>query len=134
MKVLIDTHIALWAITNNKNLTERAKSVLLDPENDIYVSAASAWEVDMKTKSKKNNLSLSTKRFAELCVQSGYIQSPLKMEHIYGANELVWEGEDDEHCDPWDRILLVQAMFEGMQFMTHDEKISKFKQNCVILV
>lgn len=134
MKVLIDTHIALWAVTNNKQLTEKAKSVLLDPGNDIYVSAVSAWEVDMKTKSKKNNLTLSTKRFAELCTQSGYIQSPLKVAHIYGANELVWEGEGDEHKDPFDRVLLAQAIVEGMQFMTHDDKIPKFKQDCVISV
>ena len=134
MKVLVDTHIALWAITNNKQLTEKAKAILLDPENDIYISAVSAWEVDMKTKSKKNNLTLSTKRFAELCVQSGYIQLPLKIEHIYGANELVCEGEGAEHSDPWDRILLTQAMVEGMSFMTHDEMIPKFKQDCVISV
>ena len=114
MNVLIDTHIALWAITNNKQLTKKAREIILSSENSIYVSAVSAWEVDMKTKSKKNNLTLSTKRFVEMCEQAGYLASPIKWEYIYRANELEWEGEGDEHLDPWDRILLAQAIAENM--------------------
>ena len=61
-------------------------------------------------------------------------QAPLKGEHIAAANRLVWDGDDPEHKDPFDRMLLAQAMTEGMKFMTHDDEIAKFRQNCVILV
>ena len=72
--------------------------------------------------------------FVEMCHEAGYIHSPLKETHLMAANKLIWEGEGEEHKEPFDRILLAQAKSENMHFMTSDGKIPGFKQNCVIAV
>ena len=132
MNILLDTHIAIWAITDDKRLTKKARDLLLDPANNLYYSAASVFEVDMKTKSRKNNLEFTTDDFVEMCHEAGYTHSPLKETHLTAANKLIWTGEGEEHLDPFDRILLAQAITENMHFMTSDKKIPKFRQSCVI--
>ena len=134
MNILIDTHIAIWAITDDKRLKKKARDLILDPGNNIYYSALSVFEVDIKTKSRTNNLGFTSDEFAALCRQAGYLLSPLTDVHITGANHLEWTGEDDVHKDPFDRILLAQAIAENMRFMTSDPKIQRFRQNCVIKV
>ena len=133
MNILLDTHIVIWAINNDRKLSEKARDIILDAENDLYYSVASVVEVDMKIKSKKNNLTFTLDQFIQKCKVSGFIPAPLKEEYIIEANRLVWDGDGD-HKDPFDRVLLAQAMIEGMSFMTHDDKIPKFRQQCVIEV
>ena len=134
MNILLDTHIAIWAITDDIRLIKKARDLILDPGNNLYYSAASVFEVDIKTKSRKNNLEFTTDEFVEMCHEAGYIHSPLKETHLLAANKLIWDGEGAEHKDPFDRILLAQAITENMHFMTSDGKIPCFKQNCVIAV
>lgn len=134
MNILLDTHIIIWAITDDRRLTEKARDLLLDPGNNLYYSSASVFEVDMKTKSRKNNLEFTTEDFVEMCHDAGYIPSPLKETHLIAANKLIWEGKGEQHKEPFDRILLAQAITENMRLMTSDEKIPNFKQNCVIKV
>ena len=134
MNILLDTHITIWISTGDKRLSKSAQNILLAPENRIYYSTASVIEVDWKTKSKKNNLEFSTDDYIEMCHDSRFIPAPLKEQYIVESNHLIWDGIGSEHKDPFDRMLLAQAMVEGMKFMTHDDKIAMFRQNCVILV
>ena len=134
MNILLDTHIALWSMTDDHRLSKTARDLLLDPGNNLYYSAASVLEVDMKTKSRKNNLEFTTDDFIRECQDAGYIHLPLTEMHIAETNRLIWEGSGEEHREPFDRILLAQAITEGMHFLTHDDKIPQFKQNCVISV
>ena len=134
MNILLDTHIAIWAINDDKKLSEIARSILLDPDNNLFYSAASVVEVDWKIRSKSNNLDFTLAEFIRMCHDSEYFPLPLKEEYIAAANNLIWDGDGFEHKDPFDRMLLAQAMTEGMKFMTHDEKIATFRQDCVILV
>ena len=134
MNILMDTHIALWGMTDDKRLCKKARDILLDPGNNLYYSAASVFEVDMKTKSRKYNLEFTTDDFIRECREAGYIHLPLTDEHISEANKLIWEGKGEEHREPFDRILLAQALTEGMHLITHDEKIPQFNQHCVIFV
>ena len=132
MNILLDSHIAIWAVLDDKRLKKKAREYLLDEGNNIYYSAASVFEVDIKKKSRNDNLEFNTDEFIELCEESGYIQLPLSAEAIAFANHLEWIGTGSEHQDPFDRILLAQAIVENMHFMTSDSKIPQFKQNCVI--
>ena len=134
MNILLDTQIAIWAVLDDNRLKKKAREFLLDEGNNFYYSAASVFEVDIKTKSRKNNLEFTTDDFVEMCDEAGYIAMPLKGEHIAGANRLEWLGESKEHQDPFDRILLSQAIVENMHFMTADAMIPRFKQSCVIKV
>ncbi len=134
MNILVDTHIAIWIITDDPRLTSKAREILLTDGNVTYVSAVSALEVDIKTKSKNNNLDFSLDDFISMCGEAKIRSLPLTDGVIAEANRLIWEGEGDPHKDPFDRMLLAQAMVENMSFMTHDDKIPKFNQDCVISV
>ena len=132
MNILMDTHVIVWALTDDKRLTQKAREILCSSDNTLYYSAVSVAEIDMKSKSKSNNLSFSVDVFMDLCHEAGYVPLPLKEDYIRKSNQLIWEGDEDVHKDPFDRVLLAQAMCEDMFFMTHDSKIPKFKQDCVI--
>ena len=134
MKILLDTHIAVWAITDDDRLSEKARKLLLDPQNRIYLSAVSVLEVNNKRKSKANNLAFTTAQFVEYCRIAGYIELPLLSEHLLNENSLRWKGPGEEHKDPYDRILLAQAKTEGLHLMTHNGKIRLFDESCVLPV
>ncbi|MBQ4514507.1 MAG: type II toxin-antitoxin system VapC family toxin [Anaerolineaceae bacterium] len=134
MNILLDTHIAVWAIVDDPRLSNKARDLLLDPANTIYYSSVSTLEINNKTKSKKNNLEFSTQEFVENCEAAGFIELPLFSRHFTSESSLKWGGDGKEHKDPYDRLLLAQALEENYCFMTHDEMIRCFDENCIIAV
>lgn len=134
MNILLDTHIAVWAITDDPRLSARAREIILDPDNSIYISAVSTLEVNNKRKSKKNNLEFTTEEFIESCNDAGYIQLPLQSKHLQIENTLKWGGSGEEHKDPYGRLLLAQAKAENLRLMTHDQMISLFDEKCILEV
>lgn len=130
----MDTHIAVWAIVDDPRLSEKARNLLLDPDNTIYFSAVSVLEVNNKTKSRKNDLEFSTQEFVENCELAGFIELPLLSKYFWGESSLKWNGEGEEHKDPYDRLLLSQAKSENFRFMRHDEMIRHFDEKCIIAV
>lgn len=134
MNILLDTHIAVWAIVNDPRLTKRARDIILDADNSIYVSAVSVLEVNNKRKSKKNNLDFTTEEFIQYCNDAGYIELPLHSKHLAAENTLSWGGEGEAHKDPYDRLLLAQAKTENFRLMTHDAMIPLFDEKCVLPV
>ena len=134
MNILLDTHIAIWAITDDPRLSEQAREIILDIGNNIYISAVSTLEVNNKRKSRNNNLEFTTEEFIACCEEAGYIQLPLESRHIAAENSLRWANEGEEHKDPYDRILLAQAKTENMHLLTHDRMIPMFDEKCVISV
>ena len=134
MNILLDTHIAVWAITDDPRLSSKARKLLLDPDNNIYISAVSTLEVNNKRKSKSNNLEFTTEQFIESCDEAGYIQLPLHSKHFPAENNLSWKGPGEEHKDPYDRLLIAQAKTENFRLMTHDSKITLFDERCILPV
>lgn len=132
MNILLDTHIAVWAITDDPRLSKKAREIILDPDNSLYISAVSTLEVNNKRKSKKNNLEFTTDEFIESCEGAGYIQLPLQSKHLSAENTLKWGGEGEEHKDPYDRLLLAQAKAENRHLMTHDKMICLFDEKCIL--
>ena len=134
MNILLDTHIAVWAITDDPRLSAKARRLLLDPDNNIYISAVSTLEVNNKRKSKSNNLEFTTEQFINCCEAAGYIQLPLHSKHFLAENTLLWKVPGEEHKDPYDRLLIAQAKSENFRLMTHDSKIPFFDERCIIPV
>ena len=114
--------------------SEKARNLLLDPDNTIYFIAVSVLEVNNKTKSRKNDLEFSTQEFVENCELARFIELPLLSKHFLGESSLKWNGEGEEHKDPYDRLLLSQAKSENFRFMRHDEMIRHFDEKCIIAV
>lgn len=72
MKLLLDTHIVLWALNDNPKLSEKARKLILDSQNEIYYSTASVWETTIKHMSKPEKIMISGKQFSDYCKQMGY--------------------------------------------------------------
>ena len=134
MNILLDTHIAIWAINNHKNLAAKARELISDPDNMIYFSSVSVWEVLLKHDSPKNNLNLIPEDFVKYCEESGYYQLNMKSKHVLTAATLDISKVDKEHRDPFDRLLLAQAKAENFSFLTHDYRLPMYNESCVIKV
>lgn len=134
MNILLDTHIALWAISDSPKLSDTARAMITDPDNTIYYSSVSSWEVLLKNASPKNNLTLTAQDFISYCDESGYIPLPLKNEHVAAAALLDANQSDRIHNDPFDRMLISQAKTENLSFLTHDEKIGLYDEKFIVMV
>ena len=134
MNILLDTHIAVWAISDHPKLPQKAKDLLIDPDNTIYYSSISTWEILLKTNSPRNNLDLLPDDFIKYCDEAGYYQLNLTSDHVVTASNLDLTNIDNEHKDPFDRILLAQAKTERFCFLTADNKLPLYNEKCVIKV
>ena len=131
-EILLDTHIILWAISKDKRLTNKIRSYLLNPNNDIYYSIASMWETQIKYDRKK--LPISGIEFMHYCEQSGYHKLPIDDLHVKELAGLERDEAAPPHNDPFDRIMLSQAKAEGFTFLTHDPFFRGYNEPCVVEV
>jgi len=120
MKVLIDSHIFLWWAEDKPRLSRRARKLLEEPSNQLLLSVASAWELALKL----DRLQL-TDRFEPL-LQAGVRELGLtilgiELRHVIYSGSLPWI-----HRDPFDRMLISQALLEGIPILTADEKIRQY--------
>ncbi len=134
MKLLLDTHIILWALDDNLKLSEQAKALIMDAQNSVYYSSASVWETTIKYMSKPDKIRLSGSKLSELCRRMGYQMIPITDRHVAALETLVFHNEHQVHNDPFDRIMIAQAKSEGMKFITHDSKIPFYNESCVMAV
>lgn len=134
MKVLLDTHIAIWAIADAPALPPAAKRVILDSGNEIYVSDISIWEIAIKSAAKPNTLPFNSAEFAEACIASGYRFLPVVRDALVAYENLNYEAISNAHKDPFDRLLLAQSKQSGMLFLTHDGVLQLYNEPQVLIV
>ena len=120
MRFLLDTHLLIWAAVSPDRLPADAADIIESPSNDLYFSAASIWEVAIKTGSGALQLDPSVLRRALL--DADYHELAITSSHT--ARVISLEGH---HKDPFDRILIAQAMEEGMELLTHNSTVAKYK-------
>ena len=134
MNLLLDTHIAIWALNDDPLLSSKARDLILDPDNTIYYSTVSVWEVLLKHSRRPREIPFNEKDFSESCQEAGFIPLSLSDKHILAVNTLNRSEGAKEHNDPFDRMLLSQAKVENMSFITHDELIPGYNEKCIIPV
>jgi len=134
VNLLLDTHIAIWALNDDPALSERARTLILDPENTIYYSAVSVWEVMLKHARRPQNIPFDEVDFSEGCREAGFIPLNLSDRHILAVRTLSRPMGAREHNDPFDRLLIAQAKADHMSLMTHDALIPDYGEKCVIPV
>ena len=121
MNILLDTHILIWALENNQKLSKKGRNLIIDPDNLIFVSSVSIWEITIKSSLGKLNVpdnlleEIKLHRFSEL---------PISHHHARAVADL-----PDLHKDPFDRMLIAQANHEKMSLMTVDENIKLYSVN-----
>ena len=126
MTLLIDSHILLWAAIDDPRLVGEARRAFIDPENLLLVSAATLWELGIKHALGKLPLPVPARDFfaREIAVR-GYRVLDVKRAHAERAAELPYVDRD--HRDPFDRMLVAQALCEGLTLMTHDARITQYE-------
>lgn len=121
MNLLLDTHLLLWAASEPKRLSARARTLLLDPANHLVFSAASLWEISIKNGLDRADFNVDPRRLWRMLLVSGYRELPVTSEHTVAVNEL-----PSLHKDPFDRILVAQARVEGLMLLTVDKAVAKY--------
>jgi PIN domain nuclease of toxin-antitoxin system len=127
-KILLDTHVFLWWIDNENHtlIGSEAKKLISDSRNEIYISAASAWEISIK----QNIGALAAPSNIENIVEDkGFSNLPITLFHGEQAGSLpavIHPQTGKEHKDPFDRMLIAQAQAEGMYLMTKDAAFSAY--------
>lgn len=134
MKILLDTHILLWAISNDERLSEKARKLIENADNEIFYSIISLWEVELKRIAHPDVMPVSAQQVADYCQQSGFQSLMLKEKHIYTLTGLKREETAPPHKDPFDRILICQASTENMMFVTHDSLMLGYNELCILVV
>lgn len=123
MRVLLDTHIALWCMYRQKKLSCSSVRIMTDSKNEFYVSLASAWEIEIKHSIGK--LEESSETFISDCKEMGFNLLPISEKHITALSRL--EKPINGHKDPFDRMLLAQSVSEGLYFLTEDSKLLEYR-------
>lgn len=120
MKLLIDTHIYLWWLQDNPKLSEKARKQIQDAA-EVYVSSASIWEATIKMSIGK--LSVDIDQLVAEISKSGFQELPITPAHAATVARL-----PDIHKDPFDRMLIAQAMYEPLRFLTADANLRGYSE------
>ncbi len=124
MNILIDTHYLLWAFIETKKISPRILAELLSPENEVYYSQISLWEISIKY--NKGNLELSGMTPEEFY---GEIESSYLISHQLRSEDLIsFYRLPIEHKDPFDRMLVWQSIQSGFHFLSVDEKNENYEK------
>ncbi|MDX2029303.1 MAG: type II toxin-antitoxin system VapC family toxin [Blastocatellia bacterium] len=127
MRILIDTHCWLWSLTAPERLSARAQEIFADPENTIYLSAASSWEMAIKYQLGKLPLPEAPETYVPgRMLAQGIEALPIEHAHTLRVAEL-----PAHHHDPFDRLLIAQAQIESLSLLTADPMFRKYKVDLV---
>jgi PIN domain nuclease of toxin-antitoxin system len=118
MRLLLDTHILLWWLADSPSLSDRARELITDPDNAVFVSAVSLWEIRLKQSLGKLQLPAD---FGERMAGESFESLPLLADHTREVASLPWH-----HRDPFDRMLIAQAQAAGLTFLTADEIAARY--------
>ncbi len=123
MKVLLDTHAFLWSITGDDRLSKTAEEIFLDPDNNLFFSAASFWEICIKMSLGKLSLKRGWFKTIQEEMRINAVQwLPVEMQHCVELTKLPFH-----HRDPFDRMLIAQAMAEDLQLLSRDGRLSAYE-------
>ena len=134
MNILADTHILIWVLLDHERLPLKARALLSDPNNDVYFSSVSVWEIAMKHAAHPHELPFTGEAFYELCLKSGFQLADISISHIFAFEALRRAEGAPAHKDPFDKLMIAQSKTEGMTFLTHDSLLSDYKEPCVLQI
>ena len=135
MNLLLDTHILIWALLQTDRLSQEVRAYLENPENRIFYSVLSVWEVAIKCKTRKTPMAFSEEDILKICKEAGYTELPLNDDHIRYLRNLQRKEGTQPHKDPFDMMLICQAaVTEDMSLLTHDHLLEGYQDVPVISV
>ena len=121
MKFLLDTHVLLWAAGEPKRLSKAVRSLLEDADNELPFSAASLWEVAIKSALRRKDFRVEVRLLRRGLLDNGYSELPIVSDHVVAIESL-----PPIHKDPFDRVLVAQATVEGITLLTNDPAVAQY--------
>jgi len=122
VKLLLDTQLLLWAAGQPERLSPAARKELADASNELLFSAASIWEITIKNSLGRRDFQVEPRVLRRGLIDNGYIELPITSEHAVGVDTL-----PPVHKDPFDRMLLAQALAEGVTLLTSDAHLARYR-------
>jgi PIN domain nuclease of toxin-antitoxin system len=121
MRLLLDTHLLLWVISQSSRLSPQARQLIGDPNNELVFSAASLWEVAIKVGRGRDDFQVDARLLRRALLDNGYRELAITGEHAVAAG-----GLPPLHKDPFDRMLVAQSVVEGVTLLTADPRVAQY--------
>lgn len=121
MRLLLDTHVLLWAAAGSERLSDDSRELLEDPRNEVRYSAASLWEIAIKSAIRRKDFRVDLPLLQATLPAMGIVELP-----VSGAHALAVATLPPLHRDPFDRLLIAQGLVEGLTLVTHDAAIRRY--------
>ena len=122
MRLLLDTHVLLWAAANSARLPPEARNLLEDDNNDVYYSAASIWEIAIKSSLRRKDFRVDLTQLMGTLPEMDFIELPITAAHAARVAELPFI-----HRDPFDRLLIAQSIVEPLTLLTNDAFLDRYR-------
>ncbi|HYN81311.1 MAG TPA: type II toxin-antitoxin system VapC family toxin [Gemmatimonadaceae bacterium] len=122
MKLLLDTQLLLWAAGQPDRLSASARKQIKNPKNEILFSAASLWEITIKNSLGRDDFRVEPRLLRRGLLDNGYTELPVTSQHAVNI-----DGLPPLHKDPFDRMLLAQALTEGITLLTSDAQLARYR-------
>lgn len=126
MNILLDTHAVIWFITEDSKLPSASQKMIEDPKNNCFVSVATHWEMSIKYSLDRLNLQHSLESIFDIIAESGFEILPITSSHILTVSTLPFH-----HRDPFDRMIIGQAIHEGMKIMSKDAQFAHYTSELI---
>lgn len=121
MKLLLDTHLLIWAADSIERVPVGARALMADQDNELLFSVASIWEVAIKRGLNRPDFQVDARMLRRGLIDNGYCELPILSEHMVAIDALPLN-----HKDPFDRLLIAQAMVEGITLLTDDATLTQY--------
>jgi PIN domain nuclease of toxin-antitoxin system len=128
VRLLLDTHVALWAVANSPKLSELARTLIEDQDNEVFVSVVSVWEIAIKHASPRalDPMPMSGTEAIDAFLAAGFQTLGVNLEHVVALEAL-----PALHRDPFDRIMVAQALSTPLRLLTHDRKVAAYSDTII---
>lgn len=124
MNLLLDTHVLLWALVDSPRLSQKAKDTICSANTTVWISAASVWEISIKHALRRGDMPIDGEQAITWSREAGYRFLPVQPEHAATVARL-----PAHHQDPFDRLLVAQALLEPMRLMSRDPQVLRYSEN-----
>jgi PIN domain nuclease of toxin-antitoxin system len=121
VKLLLDTHLLLWSAGQPERLSKEARALIESPQNELFFSSASLWEVVIKRGLGREDFKVDARLLRRGLLDNGYSELPIGSEHVVAVENL-----PAIHKDPFDRVLVAQAQVEGITLLTADPTVAQY--------
>jgi PIN domain nuclease of toxin-antitoxin system len=131
VRLLLDTHVALWAIADHPNLSPKARRFIDDPDNEIVISTVTIWEIAIKhalARGGPNDMPISGQEALGYFRDAGFAVLDITATHAATVETL-----PPLHTDPFDRMLVAQAMAVPLRLLTHDQRVAAYSDSIILV-